>query len=106
MTDQPAGKLAGARVLQSRPAVLRSQQPQAGAPQPMTLARLRGAPQRFAAEPLVISAGANQNMSGPPLDLALAPTPEPETWMMFIAGMLAVGLQLRRRPQAGQQARG
>lgn len=104
MTDQPAEKPASAHLLPARPAVLRSQQPQAGSPQPMTLDRLRSVPQQFAAQPLAISAGANQDVSGPPL--ALAPTPEPESWMMFIAGRLAVGRQLRRRPHSERRARG
>jgi hypothetical protein len=40
------------------------------------------------------------NPPGPPTPPVVTPVPEPATWLMMIAGVALLGLQLRRRPGA------
>lgn len=65
--------------------------------QPHPLAALQAAPLNLAANPLLL-AGQDAGL-GDNLRLELAPAPEPQSWAMFIAGMLLVGGRLRRRQQ-------
>jgi hypothetical protein len=69
--------------------------PRIGTAKPLDLARLQAAPLNPMANPLLL-AGPNANLDDG-LRLALAPAPEPQSWAMFITGMLLVGGQLRRR---------
>ncbi|MFZ4382788.1 MAG: hypothetical protein ACOYO0_12580 [Sandarakinorhabdus sp.] len=68
-----------------------------GTAQPATLARLQATPLQFAVEPLAMPARVIHLDAGPWLELP--PVPEPQSWAMFITGMLLVGRQLRRRGQ-------
>ncbi|WP_353199560.1 hypothetical protein [Sandarakinorhabdus sp.] len=75
-----------------------SQRLQSGTAPPAALARLQATPMQFATEPLAMPARASSLSDGPWLNLA--PTPEPQSWALFITGMLMVGRQLRRRKSA------
>lgn len=68
---------------------------QTGTAQPAALARLQATPLQFAAEPLAMPARETSLSDGPLLDFS--PTPEPESWALFVTGMLMVGHQLRRK---------
>ena len=71
---------------------------QTGAVQPAALARLQATPMQFAAEPLAMPTRETSLNDG--RWLKLAPTPEPQSWALFITGMLMIGRQLRRRNPA------